>query len=147
MLKPPTSVNSRTDRLTRRASLKQEDKENSVKKEPETSMQPDISVSAETETTSHEASDDTNSEEKHQCHHCDMLCKTEKQLKTHVKSKHTDQHDSIGGETEKLKCSTCSATFKTSRMLRYGICCYVRLSFNLHPNNAYNCNFLSELKI
>ena len=61
---------------------------------------------------------DTNSDEKHQCHHCDLLCKTEKQLKTHVKSKHADQHDSIGGETEKLKCSTCSATFKTSRMLR-----------------------------
>ena len=59
MLKPPSSVNSRTDRLTRRASLKQEDKENSVKKEePETSMQPDISVSAETETICHEASDD-----------------------------------------------------------------------------------------
>ena len=82
-------------------------------------MQPDISVSA-TETTCHEASDDGNSDEKHQCHHCDLLCKTEKQLKTHVKSKHADQHDSIGGETEKLKCSTCSATFKTSRMLRYG---------------------------
>ena len=120
MLKPPSSVNSRTDRLTRRASLKQEDKENSVKKEePETSMQPDISVSV-SETTCHKASNDANSDEKHQCHHCDLLCKTEKQLKTHVKSKHADQHDSIGGETEKLKCSTCSATFKTSRMLRYG---------------------------
>ena len=120
MLKPPSSVNSRTDRLTRRASLKQEDKENSVKKEPETSMQPDISVSAETETTCHKASDDANIDEKHKCHHCDLLCKTEKQLKTHVKSKHAEKHDSIGGETEKLKCSTCSDTFKTSRMLRYG---------------------------
>ena len=117
VLKPPSSVNSRTDRLNRRASLKQEDKEHSVKKEePETSMQPDVSVSV-SETTCHKAS---NSDEKHQCHHCDLLCKTEKQLKTHVKSKHADQHDSTGGETEKLKCSTCSATFKTSRMLRYG---------------------------
>ena len=44
--------------MTRRASLKQEDKENSVKKEePETPMQPDISVSA-SEITCHEASDD-----------------------------------------------------------------------------------------
>ena len=67
-------------------------------------------------------SEDEDCDEKHQCDHCDLLFKTEKQLKTHAKNKHPDQTDSPeapGGETEKLKCSECSAAFKTSRMLRY----------------------------
>ena len=79
-----------------------------------------ISVSAEaTREATTTASEDEAVVEKYECHHCELPFKTEKTLKIHLKSEHTvKRNDRNGSEIEKLKCSTCAATFRTSRMLR-----------------------------
>ena len=63
-----------------------------------------------------------------------MPFKSEKLLKTHIKSEHSEPQD----ETEKLKCSTCEATFRTSRMLR------LHIYKNHSDNSKYSCQVCDQ---
>ena len=73
-------------------------------------------------------------ETEHKCTHCDIAFKTDKQLKSHIKSEHSEPVENI----EKLKCSTCSATFRTSRMLR------LHIYKNHTENSQYSCQTCSQ---
>lgn len=66
-----------------------------------------------------------------------MPFKTEKQLKSHIKNEHTDAGSSEGA-SEKLVCSTCSATFRTSRMLR------LHIYKNHSENSQYSCQSCNQ---
>ena len=70
----------------------------------------------------------------HKCTHCDIAFKTDKQLKSHIKSEHSEPQT----DTEKLKCSTCEATFRTSRMLR------LHIYKNHTENSQYSCQSCSQ---
>ena len=76
----------------------------------------------------------SNEETEHKCTHCDIAFKTDKQLKSHIKSEHSDPVEN----SEKLKCSTCSATFRTSRMLR------LHIYKNHTENSQYSCQTCSQ---
>ena len=93
-----------------------------IKKENISSVIPTVATSNTTEDT------------KHFCTQCEMPFKSEKHLKSHIKSEHSEPQP----ETEKLKCSTCDATFRTSRMLR------LHIYKNHTDNTKYSCQYCAE---